>query len=172
MSKLVKTTVTFLQMTHEPKLVSLIQPHHKVAILRAENPTLHFYRYLYNKVGAPYSWVSRKMLSDDELTAIIHHDNVEIYVLHVDDVPAGFAEIDWRNKPRAGISFFGLIPEFIGEGFGAFFLHSILRLIWVQEPDRVTIETCTLDHPKALPLYQRMGFEPYAQEVRRLSIPD
>ncbi len=172
MNRMVETTVTFLHMTHEPKIASLVQPHHKVAILRAEKPTIHFYRYLYNTVGDPYSWVSRKILSDEDLIAIIHHDKVDIFVLYVDGVPAGFCEIDWRNRPRADISFFGLIPEFIGEGFGAFFLQSIIRLIWAQEPDRVTIETCTLDHPKALPLYQRMGFEPYAQESRTLTIPD
>ncbi len=172
MTKPVETTVTFLEMTNEPKVASLIQPSHRVAILRAENPTLHFYRYLYDTVGGPYKWISRKILSDDELIAIIHHERVDIYVLHVNGVPAGFAEIDSRNRPEIDISFFGLVPEFIGKGFGAFFLQNILRMIWAKEPERVTVETCTLDHPKALTLYQRMGFEPYAQEIRTLNIPD
>ena len=32
-------------------------------------------------------------------------------------------------------------------------------------PQRITVNTNTLDHPKALPLYQRLGFEPYRQET-------
>jgi hypothetical protein len=30
------------------------------------------------------------------------------------------------------------------------------------------VQTCTLDHPRALPMYQRMGFSPYAQEEAEL----
>jgi hypothetical protein len=36
---------------------------------------------------------------------------------------------------------------------------------------KVTVNTCTLDHPAALPLYQRIGFEPVAQQKRRLKVP-
>jgi hypothetical protein len=28
----------------------------------------------------------------------------------------------------------------------------------------VTVQTCTLDHPAALPLYQKLGFAPVAQK--------
>ncbi|TGV78967.1 GNAT family N-acetyltransferase, partial [Mesorhizobium sp. M2D.F.Ca.ET.145.01.1.1] len=27
-----------------------------------------------------------------------------------------------------------------------------------------TVQTCTLDHPAALPLYQKLGFKPVAQK--------
>jgi hypothetical protein len=42
----------------------------------------------------------------------------------------------------------------------------------VQHARAVTVQTNTLDHPAALPLYQRMGFEPVSQNqaiIRPLS---
>jgi ribosomal protein S18 acetylase RimI-like enzyme len=30
----------------------------------------------------------------------------------------------------------------------------------------MTVNTCTLDHPRALALYQRLGFTPIAREER------
>ena len=35
---------------------------------------------------------------------------------------------------------------------------------WAHGPKRVTVQTCTLDHPAALPLYQKLGFTPVAQK--------
>ncbi|TIX52655.1 MAG: GNAT family N-acetyltransferase, partial [Mesorhizobium sp.] len=35
---------------------------------------------------------------------------------------------------------------------------------WSHGPRRVTVQTCTLDHPAALPLYQKLGFAPVAQK--------
>ena len=32
-----------------------------------------------------------------------------------------------------------------------------------MQPQRLHVQTCTLDHPRALPLYQRMGFSAFGQ---------
>jgi hypothetical protein len=39
----------------------------------------------------------------------------------------------------------------------------------------VTVQTCTLDHPAALPLYQKLGFSPVGQKkenVRPMSFEE
>jgi hypothetical protein len=36
----------------------------------------------------------------------------------------------------------------------------------------VTVETCTLDGAAALPLYQRMGFEPYDRKDKTMVLPE
>ncbi len=58
------------------------------------------------------------------------------------------------------------MPEFIGLALGPYLLGQAIEALWQKEPSRVLVNTCTLDHPKALPLYQRFGFRPYdRQEV-------
>ena len=42
----------------------------------------------------------------------------------------------------------------------------------VFEAMKLLVNTCTLDHPRALPLYQKMGFLAYAREDRYIELPD
>lgn len=169
-SKRVPTVVTFLEMKGKPTSVLAPQPRTKVAILRAENPPVHFYRYLYNTIGEPYFWVDRRKVDDTALATIIQDPGVELYVLHVDGCPAGMAELDFRKKGVANLAYFGLMPEFVGRGLGFFFLHQATQLAWSKPIERFLVNTCTLDHPRALPLYQRVGFVPYAREDRYIEL--
>ena len=93
-----------------------------------------------------------------------------IYVVYVVGVPAGFAEIDRRSKPEVELTYIGLMPEFIGRGLGNYLLSTAIDIAWNSEPSRLCIHTNTLDHPNALPLYQRHGFAPYGQEQK--IVPD
>ena len=38
-------------------------------------------------------------------------------------------------------------------------------------PRRITVDSCTLDHPAALAMYQRAGFVPYKQEHKVMDDP-
>ena len=64
-------TVTFLEMNARPTALPPPQPRGKIALLKCENPPPHFYRYLYDTIGADYYWVDRKKLSPEKLTEII-----------------------------------------------------------------------------------------------------
>ena len=163
--------VTFLEMTARPNMSAPPQPKGKLAILKAEKPTPHFYRYLYDTIGGEYFWVDRKKVGPDALAAIIQDPLNELYVLYTDGTPAGMAELDWRKPGRCNIAYFGLMPEAIGRGLGAFLLHHACLNAWSRDIQRLTINTCTLDHARALPLYQRMGFSVYAREERFVELP-
>ncbi len=151
-------TITYLEQATRPVLPMPVQPRGKIAILRVEEPPVHYYRYLYRLVGDPWKWVSRRRLDDTALTEIIHDPSVYVYVLYVNGAPGGFAEIDHRNKDAAELKFFGLTPDFTGRGLGPYFLTNIVDLAWALAPKRLRLETCSLDHPAALPLYQKVGF--------------
>lgn len=135
----------------------------RLAVLRAEGMPLPFYRYLYEQVGKPSHWLKHRRLDDAALSAIIHAETTEIRVLYVDGSPAGFFELDFARAPGEGeILYFGLTPDFQGRGLARFFLSEAIFAAFARAPDRVMIQTCTLDSPRALQLYQRMGFSPYA----------
>ena len=159
-------TVTFLEMNAKPVVLSAPQPRGKVALLKCEKPPTHFYLYLYDRIGAEYYWVDRKRLTPEALAKVIHHPQNQIFVLYIEGSPAGIAELDFRKSGVCNISYFGLMPEAIGKRLGFFFLYHTCINAWLQPIQRLTINTCTLDHPRALPLYQRMGFTAYAREER------
>jgi len=168
--KRIPTVVTFLEMKSRPAAI-IPQPKGKVAILRAEHPAVHFYRYLYDTIGRDYYWVDRKKLSDAQLSAIIQDPLVELYVLYADGNPAGMAELDFRREEIGQLAYFGLLPEFVGRGLGFFFLHQADLLAWSKPITKLLVNTCTLDHPRALPMYQRAGYVAYAREERYIELP-
>ena len=69
------------------------------------------------------------------------------------------------------LAYFGLMPEFIGLRLGGYLLNWGIDQAWSSTPGKVTVNTCDLDHPRALPLYQKMGFQPVRREVHRLPHP-
>lgn len=173
MGRALDVTITYLRQTARPLYTPPPRPNRKLAIIRAENPPVHFYRYIYDLIGARWHWVSRKKLSDAELEEIIRRPDVFLYILHVDGVPAGMAEIDAGGLPQiVDIRFFGLAPDFIGQGLSRFFLANAVDLAWSHNPLEVRIETCTLDHPAALALYQKFGFDVFDQKKGRVEIDD
>lgn len=157
-----QTTVTFLQM-FAPSDRRAVMPDRRIAILRAERPPVGFYRYLYEAVGKPWVWVNRRRMSDEALASAIWQEGMEVHVLYCDGAPAGYAELDARNPANIELAYFGLTPDFIGHGLGDFFLGEAIALAWDKAPKRVHVQTCTLDHPRALALYQRHGFAPFSQ---------
>lgn len=170
-AKRLPTIVTFLDMNARPDIALPPTPAGKIAILRALTPPVHFYRYLYDTIGAPHYWVDRKKLTDSELEPLLHDPGLHLYVLYVDGCPAGMAEFDFRQMPTGQLAYFGLVPDYIGRGLGHYFLFQAVLLAWDRPITRLKVNTCTLDHPRALPLYQRAGFIPYAREERYIILP-
>lgn len=166
-----ETVITYLEMRAPPAPARLSPAAKRLAFLKAEHPTVSFYRYLYDTVGAPWLWYERRAMSDDELAAIITDNAVDIYVLYVGGVPAGYVELDRREPPDIELAYLGLIPDFIGRGLGAFLLNQAIESAWLHEPHRLWVHSCTFDHPKALAVYQRAGFVPYRQETKRFDDP-
>lgn len=170
----VDTSVTSLEMPARPTRVAARAPSGvPTALIRANPPTVAFYRWLYDRVGAPWTWIARRMMSDEALEAVVTDPLVEVYVLHVGGVPAGYGEIDRRNGPDAiELSYFGLMPEFINRGYGRYLLDAVVDLAWSMGTcARLLVHTCDLDHPRALGTYQKAGFRPFRQHAATLPDP-
>lgn len=166
----IEWVTTFLEMTRPPARPALHRSG-KLALLRAERPTVSYYRYLYDTVGGPWLWHERRRWSDDELRALIHNAKVEIHVLYVAGVPAGFAELDRRRKDEVELVHLGMIPEFGERGLGTYLLGWAVDQAWSKRTRRVWVRTSNHDHPKALALYQRAGFVPCDQKSALIDDP-
>lgn len=157
--------VTYLQMfAHNPRTVP--PPRSGLLVLHAHKPSVAYYRFLYNGVGDAFQWFSRKKLSDDALAQIIGDPRDEVHVLHVDGVPAGFAELDRRVENEIELVQFGLMGPFIGQGLGKYLLQWTIDRAWSYRPKRLWLHTCSLDHPNALPNYVQAGFAIYREEMK------
>lgn len=165
-------TITFLHMLARPTKPAPPKPSHvSLSLLHAVNPTASFYRFLYDSVGGPWLWYERRLMPEGELIKILQDPKVEVFVLYVEGTPAGYFELDRRNEGIVDLAYFGLMPEFIGHKLGPFLLGSAIDMAWSYDPEKVTVNTCTLDHHKALSLYQKLGFQAYDQVEKRIPDP-
>ena len=138
-----------------------------LTVLYVRSPTVPYYRFLYDGVGRDYYWLNRRKMSDEALAVILGDPRTELHVLHVEGTPAGFAELDRSQPDEIELVQFGLMPEFIGQGLGRWFLQWTIDRAWSYEPKRFWLHTCTLDHPAALPNYLKAGFVQFKREAIR-----
>ena len=110
-------------------------------------------------------------MSDDALRAILGDEMVDVFVIYVGGVPAGYVELDRRPASEIEVAFFGLVPEFIGQGFGRYLLGWAVAESWRHTPRTLKVSTNNLDHPRALPNYQKAGFVPVRQEIEIIDDP-
>ena len=113
----------------------------------------------------------RRLLDDEALSGKVHAEGVEVSVLYANGSPAGYYELDFSVPASTSLVYFGLMAQWTGRGIGPWLLGSAISEGFARGAEFLTLNTCTLDHPAALPLYQRLGFRPVGEEVRRLSIP-
>jgi GNAT superfamily N-acetyltransferase len=163
--------ITYLEMHERPSLPRVHPPPGKLALIQAEGCTVSFYRYLYETVGTPWLWYERRLLDDATLAAQITKPTTEIFVLYVGGVPAGYFELDTAAEHETELCYFGLVPEFIGRGFGPFLLQAAIDRAWSRPIKRLWLHTRNYDHPKALGHYQRAGFVVYARQNLRFEDP-
>ncbi|MGB3387781.1 MAG: GNAT family N-acetyltransferase [Pseudaminobacter sp.] len=160
----IPVTVTFLEMAAPPAYYPPLPMNKQIALLRARAVPLHFYRYLLDRVGRKWNWVNGLRLADDELAAELHSPDRDLRVLYLDGAPAGFFDIKPHLPQEAELAYFGMMEHAIGQGLGRWFLGAAIEAAWSHKPERVSVQTCTMDHPAALSLYQKLGFSPVGQK--------
>jgi GNAT superfamily N-acetyltransferase len=168
---LLDDVITYLEMHIRPTAAPVPAPFGKLALMRAEDCTVSFYRYLYETVGTPWLWYERRLLDDAILAAQVTKTTTEIFVLYVGGVPAGYFELDTAAPNETELCYFGLVPQFIGRRLGPFLLRAAIDQAWSRPIGRLWVHTRTFDHPKALGHYQRAGFVVYARRPLRFEDP-
>ncbi len=162
----VRYTVTHLEMTARPAApIPHVPTGSSLALIAASSPPVGYFLYLYSTVGADYEWTDWLDATPQEQEAFVTDPKVELFTLMVDGWPGGFFILDTRQPGTCDLAIFGLVPQAIGRGLSAWFLASAIHMGWDRAGvTRMTVDTNTLDHPRALAIYQRMGFVPVRRE--------
>jgi len=170
--RLLPARVTYLEMV-APRDRLVIQPGDRQAtIMQVKNCPVHFYRYLYERIGRRHHWGQRLKWEDGDLSALLCSSETLFYLLILDGSPAGFCEMNLSEWPDVEIVYFGLMAEYQGCGWGRFFLEKMIDYGWRTKPARLVIQTNTLDSPHALKLYRSTGFRPIrVRDVMMEAVP-
>jgi GNAT superfamily N-acetyltransferase len=163
----VEVVITYLEMRARPGFPRPHLPTGPVsALMHAERPPTWYFLDLYYRVGRDYHWTDQHDAPAEQLAAFLHDPAVALYTLMRAGWPHGFFVLDGRDPERCDLAYFGLVPEAIGRGLGTFLLQTAVHTAWDRPGTTcVSVNTNSLDHPRALPLYQKAGFEPVRREI-------
>lgn len=158
---------THLEMREHPRLQTR-GPQRGGMLLRLEEPSVPFYRYLNERMGGEPDRL--RGLSEADLTARLTDPALDVFVLYLGCAPAGFFELDRRREDEVRLARLGLFPEFRGRRLGKWLLGFAVDAAWDYRPDRVWTSVTDRDDPRALLLCQWAGFIPY-ETTRRGAEP-
>ena len=167
----VQVTRTYLEMRSPEELRPASAPARPPRLERIEACPGSFFRYLYAEVGRAYHWTDRLSWSEEQVRGHLADPAVSLWLLSSGAAPAGYFELRECGDQSVEIAYFGLLPEFVGRGWGGHLLTRAIETAWQLKPARVWLHTCTLDHPAALPNYLKRGFRPVREEVYTAELP-
>ena len=137
-----------------------------LAIEHIANPRAAFYRELYDRVGRPWLWYERRLLSDETLAKLLAEPDHELHVARYDGELVGYFELGGDE-----LVFFGLMLAYIGRRIGPWLLDRAIERAFARGTKRLIVNTNTLDHPRALDTYRKAGFRAVRSETRELQDP-
>ncbi|NNE79614.1 MAG: GNAT family N-acetyltransferase [Silicimonas sp.] len=159
-------TITFLEMETRPEFD---WPHlplgSTAALLKAEKPPVWWFMTLYDAVGRDYAWEDVHTWEHDKIEDWLRRDHRALFTLLDHGWPQGFFILGDDGDGVVNLEYFGMVPEALGKGLGGWLLKTAILTAWdLPGTRKLTVNTCTLDHPRALALYQKNGFMPVRRE--------
>ncbi len=161
-------TVTCLEMTSPDQLVPGRPPPAPLELQEVGVSAAPVLRSTYLRIFAPYGGGGRSAWSDAQWEEELAGHGVRAWIAKIADDVAGLVELEVEPNGDVGIVVFGLVPAFVGRGFGGALLTLATQLAWSLRPDtrRVWVQTSSHDAPSALPNYERRGFRTFRTEQR------
>jgi GNAT superfamily N-acetyltransferase len=157
-----KEIVTSLEMTELGHLRPS-RPSPEPIDLEEVSPTLaETLRSIYVRVWKPLASGGRMEWSVGDWETELLRPDVKAWLPRVGGENVGLVELELQPTGDVGIVVFGLVPEFIGRGFGGALLTATVRLAWSMSSEqpvrRVWVQTSSGDHPNAIANYKNRGF--------------
>ena len=141
----------------EPSTVPLPAERADASLVRAQQCTVAFYRFLYDTVGHDWLWGEMRRASDEAIAARLREPGNRVHYLAAEGTPAGFVEVRTGDE-ETELAYVGLMPGFAGRGLGRWMLSAAIHETLRDCRGAMTINTCTTDSAAGLALYRSLGF--------------
>lgn len=129
-----------------------------VQLVEAEIASPELSQFMFRTVGGPWRWFSRLSWSYQQWLEYLTQQQVRTWLLWVQGTPAGYIELLKHSDQSVEIKFFGLLPQFVGQGLGLPLAQAAIMLASQWQAAKIWLHTCSTDHPVALKNYQQAGF--------------
>ena len=123
-------------------------------------------KFFYKNVGKKHNWVDRLVWTDENWTEYTTDKKVKTFIIKKNNDLAGYFELIIHKEPNeVEIAYLGLLEEYQNKKIGSFLLSSAIKKAFRENPNRVWVHTCSLDHKNALKNYMARGMKIYKKET-------
>tara|TARA_B100000989_G_scaffold90022_1_gene65122 strand:+ start:514 stop:1017 length:504 start_codon:yes stop_codon:yes gene_type:complete len=136
------------------------------SILLIEPSDFQINKFFYKNVGKKHQWVDRLIWNENQWIKYTSDKNVKTYVLKKKDDFVGYFELILHlDENEVEIAYFGLLEEYHNKKLGSYLLSSAIKKSFLENPKRVWVHTCSLDHKNALNNYIKRGMKIFKSET-------
>ena len=122
-------------------------------------------KFFYKNVGKKHNWTDRLIWTEKQWIEYTSDENVKTYILKKNQDLAGYFElIIHSDKKEVEIAYLGLLEEYQNKKLGSYLLSSAIKNSFRENPNRVWVHTCSLDHKNALKNYISRGMKIFKRE--------
>ncbi len=123
-------------------------------------------KFFYKNIGQKHHWSDRLAWSEKKWIEYVSDVKVKTYVLKDKNEFAGYFELIFHSeKNEVEIAYLGLLEEYQNKKLGSYLLSSAIRSAFLNNPKRVWVHTCSLDHKNALNNYIARGMKIFKKEI-------
>src|SRR5438067_12080960 len=123
----VRVTTYYLEMTEPAALRPARARREDFAIRRAEIPSPELNRFLYTAVGGDWYWTDRLPWTYRDWLTYLERPELQTWVGYTAGSPAGYFELEAQAGDDVEVVYFGLLPRFVGRGFGGALLTAAVE---------------------------------------------
>ena len=123
-------------------------------------------KFFYKNIGKNHHWVDRLVWTEKQWIDYVSNQSLKTYILKDENKPAGYFElILHKDKNETEIAYLGLLEEYINQKLGSHLLSFAIKISFLENPKRVWVHTCSLDHKNALNNYLARGMKIFKKET-------
>ena len=123
-------------------------------------------KFFYKNIGKKHHWVDRLYWTNEQWIKYTSDEKLKTYVLQKNNDLAGYFElISHTEINEVEIAYLGLLEEYQNKKLGSYLLSSAIKNSFLNNPKRVWVHTCSLDHKNALNNYISRGMKIFKKET-------
>ena len=129
-------------------------------------PDFQLNKFFYKNIGKKDYWVDRLAWTEKQWTKYTSDQNVKTYEKKKNESFVGYFELIFHNNlNEVEIAYLGLLEEYQNKKLGSYLLTCAIKKSFLNNPKRVWVHTCSLDHKNALSNYIARGMKIFKKET-------
>ena len=159
-----KVDRNYLEIHSVQDLVETNSPSNDFNIELIDPPNFQLNKFFYKNIGKNHNWVDRLVWNEKEWIEYTTSEKVKTYVLKKNEDLVGYFELNIHQE-ETEIAYFGLLEEYHYKKLGSYLLSIAIKKSFFNNPKRVWVHTCSLDHKNALHNYISRGMKVFKKET-------